>query len=217
MQLDYADYETLYQGKTINGPIPFGGIPWDIAAPQPSITGLDFRGDVLDVGCGLGDNAAFVAAQGLPVTAVDSSPTGIDLARKRFPDSGIRFSVTDAITLPGPTEAFDTVLSCALLHCLAPADRIPHLHAVHRATRPGGVMHLIVFSDRVIDGLASPMSMSEKDVRNPLSATGWTIEELGESTLVADGATMAPLFDQQGLPHRDRPEMACWVVRATRT
>jgi SAM-dependent methyltransferase len=216
MELQYTDYETLYQGKTIDGPIPLRGVPWDIAEPQPAITGLTYRGEVLDVGCGLGDNAAFVAAQGLAVTAVDGSPTAIAHAQQRFPDSGVRFAVADAIELPGFTARFDTVLSCALLHCLRPDDRIAHLEALRRATRPDAVLHLVTFSDRELDGLRSPMALSEEDVRKPLAASGWRVEDLTESALLGAGETMTPLFDTQGQPPRRRPRLASWTVRAVR-
>ncbi|MBB5895535.1 class I SAM-dependent methyltransferase [Kutzneria kofuensis] len=210
------DFEAFYQGEPLAPGLRHNGIPWDIAQPQPAIAGLDFRGDVLDVGCGLGDNAAFVAGQGLRVTAVDSSPTAIAEARQRFPDSGVRFAVADATDLAGYAASFDTVLSCALFHCLDDTDRIRHLHALRRATRPGAVLHLLTFSDQVVDGLPSPFPQSEQDVRKPLSDNGWTITDFGEATLIANGLTMVAYFDAVGRPPRERPALPCWVVRAVK-
>lgn len=40
-------------------------------------------GRALDLACGLGQNALFLAAQGWDVTAVDSSPVAIDILRER--------------------------------------------------------------------------------------------------------------------------------------
>src|SRR4051794_11777185 len=188
------DFEAFYQGEPLAPGLSHNGIPWDIGRPQPVLADLDFQGDVLDVGCGLGDNAVFVAGRGRPVTAVDSSPTVITEAGKRFPDSGVRFAVADATDLAGYAASFDTVLSCALFHCLASTDRIRHLHALRRATRPGAVLHLLTFSDQVRDGLPAPFPQSEQDVRKPLSGNGWTITDFGEDTLVANGATMVAFF-----------------------
>ena len=67
-----------------------------------------------------------------------------------------------------------------------------------------------------LDGLPSPFPLSEQDVRKPLSDNGWIITDFGEATLVAAGATMGALFDAVGVPPRDRAELACWRVRASR-
>jgi SAM-dependent methyltransferase len=211
------DFDAFYRGAPLAAGLTHNGIPWDIGQPQPAITGLDYRGDVLDVGCGLGDNAAFLADRGCAVTAVDSSPTAIAEASNRFPDKGIRFAVADATELAGYAASFDTVLSCALFHCLDTIDRIRHLNALLRATRPGAVLHLITFSDRVLDGLPAPFPLSEPDVRKPLDANGWTVTDFGETTLLADGRTMRALFDAVGAQPRERVELACWIVRAVRT
>jgi len=210
------DFDAFYRGAPLAAGLKHNGIPWDIGRPQPAIADLDYRGDVLDVGCGLGDNAAFLASRGLNVTAVDSSPAAITQARQRFPDSGVQFAVADAADLGEFPASFDTVLSCALFHCLDQTDRIRHLKALHRATRRDAVLHLITFSDRLLDGLPSPFPQSAQDVRNPLSDNGWIITECTETTLVAVGATMVALFEAAGVPPREQAELACWRVRATR-
>jgi hypothetical protein len=61
MDVQDVDFEQLYQGGT-----PMGRkMPWDIGAPQPAVVALadagEFTGEVLDIGCGLGDNSAFLA------------------------------------------------------------------------------------------------------------------------------------------------------------
>ena len=58
-----------------------GTPPWDIGRPQPAIAALAeagrFVGSVLDVGCGTGETALWLAARGLTAWGVDASSTAI--------------------------------------------------------------------------------------------------------------------------------------------
>jgi SAM-dependent methyltransferase len=62
-----------------------GSPPWDIGAPQPEIVRLAAEGrivgDVLDLGCGTGENALHLASLGHRVVGLDGSPTAIEAAR----------------------------------------------------------------------------------------------------------------------------------------
>ena len=90
------DFETTYQGEPP---------PWDTGAPQPEVIRLldegAFRGAVLDVGCGTGENALLLAARGLPVTGVDGAPTAIARAREKAAARGLEvpFLVADKIDI----------------------------------------------------------------------------------------------------------------------
>jgi SAM-dependent methyltransferase len=73
---------------------------WDIPAAGP---GAEVLGDVtglrvLDLGSGLGRHAAFLAALGARVTAVDSSPTQYQRAVARYAGTpGLRLLCADAV------------------------------------------------------------------------------------------------------------------------
>src|SRR5262245_30179042 len=120
------EFEALYAGR-----MAFGGvepsekvIPWDIGEPQQAVVALaragGFAGKVLDVGCGLGENAIMLAGQGYEVTGVDGSPSAIEQAGQRATAHGVqvRFLVADATELHGVETGFDTVLDSGLYHCL---------------------------------------------------------------------------------------------------
>ena len=115
----------MYRGEpTFEGGPTTTTVPWDIRQAQPRLMELEalggISGEVLDIGCGLGDNAIYLASRGHSVTGLDGSPTAIEHARNRAAQAGISvtFSVADATQLTGYDGRFDTVVDSALYHCL---------------------------------------------------------------------------------------------------
>jgi len=108
--------------------------------------------DVLEVGCGRGGGAAYVARALGPrrVVAVDLSPRAIALCRDRFRQSHLAFEVGDAEQLPFADGAFDAVLNVESSHCYGRFDRF--LGEVRRVLRPGG--HFLYADFRPEDEIA---------------------------------------------------------------
>src|SRR6201999_2582451 len=127
--------------------------PWDNKAPSESViawqTGGWVHGDVLDIGCGFGDNAIYLAKNGHMVTGLDISPTALITAERRAKDAGVevKFAVTDSTKLEGYTDAFDTIVDSGMFHCLADDGKLQYAAAAHRATRSGATLLLSCFSD----------------------------------------------------------------------
>jgi SAM-dependent methyltransferase len=98
-------------------------------------------GSALDLACGPGRNALYLAKLGWFVSAVDGSQVAIDLllARARERKLAIDANVADleAGGVGMPVEAFDLVLACYYLQ----RSLIP---LIKRALRPGGLLILIV-------------------------------------------------------------------------
>lgn len=95
-------------------------------------------GRVLDLGCGPGHAAAWMAARGLEVDALDASPEMAALARDRF-GIEVRVAGFDAVTAKARYDGIWA--SFSLLH--APKADFPrHLAALNRALKPGGLLHL---------------------------------------------------------------------------
>jgi len=140
---------------------------------------------VLDIGCGLGDNAIYLASHGHSVTGLDGTPAAIEKARRRAAAAGVTvtFDVADATKLTGYEGRFDTVVDSALYHCLDEDGQQAYVAALYRATRPGARLHLSCFSDGNVNGVIAPMGhVPESNIRDTLTANGWRIDFLGPTT-----------------------------------
>src|SRR6476659_2383558 len=170
----HIDFDALYRGESPGeGMPPMTTPPWDTKAPSESVIGWQtggwVHGDVLDVGCGLGDNAVYLAKNGHTVTGLDISATALITAERRAKDAGVdvTFAVADSTKLDGYTDAFDTVIDSGLFHSLDDDGRRRYVAAAHRATRPGATLLLSCFSDANLVGQEWPRpAVSEDTLRD---------------------------------------------------
>jgi SAM-dependent methyltransferase len=180
------DFDQLYRsGSTqigTDGPV-MDVIPWRLDGPQPIIVELadsdQIVGPVLECGCGLGDNALFLAERGYPITAIDASPTVIaqDAAKAQARGLAVDFRVADATVLDDVPSGFNTVVDSAMMHCLTDEQRRDYLAAVHRVTEPGARLHILCFTDAVNGSLPMPGHTDEASLRRDLGER-WQVERM---------------------------------------
>ncbi len=95
-------------------------------------------GAALDVGCGEGRNAVWLAEQGWRVTGVDFSEVGLDKARRLAEDRGVGVEwVAADLRSYRPAESSYDLVVVLYLHLLADERRAIHA-ALAAALRPGG-------------------------------------------------------------------------------
>ena len=115
---------------------------WHLSTPSPElVSALDDGwlappGRVLDVGCGLGTEAAYLASNGFEVVGVDLSDVALLRARRLHP--GVSFRNADVRALPFEDASFDAVIDRGMLHYLPPAERTTYGLEVDRVLRSGG-------------------------------------------------------------------------------
>jgi SAM-dependent methyltransferase len=104
-------------------------------------------GRALDLACGEGRSAVWLAERGWDVTGVDFADVGLDKARGLAAARGVdpTWVQADLLEYDPPREAFDLV---AILYLQLPADeRARVLRAAAAAVAPGGTL-LVVAHDR---------------------------------------------------------------------
>ena len=108
-------------------------------------------GDALDLGCGEGADAVWLAARGWRVTGVDISAVALGRAAEAAEAAGVAGRVTlqqvDALTFHPAPASFDLVTS-HFIH-LPPELRVPLNARLAAAVRPGG--SLLVVGHHVSD------------------------------------------------------------------
>lgn len=168
-------------------------IPWADLAPHPllaawlataspPVTGA--RG--LDIGCGLGDNAAAMAAEGWRTTAFDLSPRAIRWAQSRFAD--VAFLAADLFDPPAEwTGAFDLTHECYTLQALPDAPRAQAIAQIARFVAPAGRLVLIARARNTSGPAAGPPWPLTRDEVMSVAVHGLTVEAVEQLPDPTDG------------------------------
>jgi SAM-dependent methyltransferase len=114
-------------------------------------------GRALDLACGEGRNAIWLAERGWQVTAVDFSAAGVAKGRQRNAD--VDFQVADVLEFDAGEEQYDLVI---VFYLQLPAEELERvLRKAARALAPGGTFLLVGHDLRnLTDGHGGPKDAS---------------------------------------------------------
>jgi SAM-dependent methyltransferase len=121
-------------------------LPWDSGIPAPELeeyfaTLSQTPARVLEIGCGTGTNAIWMAKKGCDVVATDLSPAAIGAALEKQGDSGtkVNFQVSDIIEKsPVPPSSVDFVFDRGVFHVMPPDMRRVFIDRVAEALDENG-------------------------------------------------------------------------------
>ena len=154
--------------------------PWDIGRPQAAFVAAAGRigPRVLDIGCGTGDLAIWLAGQGRTVTGADFLAQPIERAREKAAAAGVEptFLQLDALAVGELPERFDAVTDCGLFHSLDDAGRVAYVAALRKLLEPGARAFILCFSTAE-PGEHGPRRISEAEILSAF-ADGWEIESI---------------------------------------
>ncbi len=184
-------WESAYTQRA-QGHVPC--LQWESHRPVRALVELfdrpGFRAPrVLELGCGNGVNAVFMAERGAHVTAVDLSPTAIGMARERARTAGVDVDLVegDIFDLDPPSEPYDLVFDRGMFHHVQVFHYEDYQRVVADRLVPGGSLHLICHhvSTRptlLLDGLCGSVGKLLGFLSGALVETGagFTADELRE-------------------------------------
>jgi SAM-dependent methyltransferase len=139
---------------------------------------------VLELGCGVGGDAARLAGEGYTVTAVDVSGEAIAAARARY-GAVADFRVADVSEpLPYADAAFDAVMSNLALHMFPDAVTRAVFAEIGRVVRPGGLFlfHVNALEDRPLRARALPVA-AEPEADFVVEQSGQTVHFFSDGYL----------------------------------
>lgn len=120
-----------------------GTPPW-VGGPRPELvdlvtSGVLPPGRAIDLGCGVGDNAVFLAQHGFTVTGIDYAPAAIERARARARDAGVdvTLAVDDLTRLRQVHGPFDLLVDYGTFDDLNSRDRDAYVREVSALAAPG--------------------------------------------------------------------------------
>jgi SAM-dependent methyltransferase len=167
VEMPAREFDDQYQAKPI----------WDIGRPQKAYVDLFTfappQSPVLDIGCGSGDLAIFVAGLGCDVLGVDFAPSAIAQAnaKARTANSKATFIVHDIFSQPGLDRSFKTILDCCFFHTLTDSSRTKYAQCLRSLLEPSGIIYMLCHADQVAIG---QRAVTRQTLERAF-AVGWTI------------------------------------------
>jgi SAM-dependent methyltransferase len=162
--------------------------PWDVGGPQPAMSALlaDYppTDPILDIGCGFGDLAIYLAQLGHRVVGIDFIEAAIAHARQKarsLPAETARrldFQVADALHPSLLRRPFASVVDSGFFHLFDPdqCDRL--IDELAQTLPPSGRYYLLAFAVEFSIPNA-PRQVSAEELRARFtSEQGWNILEI---------------------------------------
>jgi SAM-dependent methyltransferase len=148
-------------------------LPWDTGMPDPTL--VEFLeshavapGRALEVGCGTGTNAIYLAQRGFEVVGIDISPLAVDKAREKA-QGQCRFETVDFMSDTPPGGPFHFVFDRGCFHTFdEDHDRARFAHNVAAGLVDSGTWLSLIGSTEGPPRDVGPPRRSAREVMNAI-------------------------------------------------
>lgn len=135
---------------------PLKHIPWIFKTPPDILVELINRGKInpcktIELGCGTGINAIYLASKRFIVTGIDISPAAITIAKRNADEKKVEcnFIVADVLSdLNEIDRNYDFAYDWELLHHIFPEYRQNYIKNVYNLLNQGGTYLSVSFSEK---------------------------------------------------------------------
>ncbi len=160
-------WEKIYLGEREEIPWDVGNSSKELSESVESITPCF----ALDVGCGTGTEAIYLAKRGFKVSAVDISETAIQIAKDKAKKENVNidFKVGSVLNIPFDSNVFGFVNDRGCFHAIEPKDREKFTSEINRVLKSGGLYLMLCFSNKEPENDKGPYRFSEMEIRNIFS------------------------------------------------
>jgi SAM-dependent methyltransferase len=152
-----------------------GDTPWDTGEPSSELQRVIAEEHIrpcrtVELGCGSGTNAVWLAQQGFQVTAVDLSPLAIRRAEARAAAEGatVRFVCADVLHLPDLGD-FDFFFDRGCYHVVRRVDVQSYQRTLSQISHPG-TLGLVLAGNAREPHEPGPPVVDEREIREELGA-----------------------------------------------
>ena len=133
----------------------------------------------LDIACGEGRNAVWLAEQGCDVVAIDISPLALEKARRLATERGVRvaFELADVRQWDWKPDAFDAVVS-VFIQFAAPRERARVFEGMQRTLRAGGWLVIQGYTPKQLEYKTGGPPQAEHMYTEPMLRTAFATMDL---------------------------------------
>ena len=178
-----------------------GELPWDSGESDPNLvelvqSGAVTKGRVLEIGCGTGTNALWLASQGFEILALDLAPLAVERARAKAaaaPKAAAErctFEVRDFLSGELPQGSFQLVFDRGCFHVFDDTkDQQTFAARVAKVLASGGHWLSLIGST---EGPAREMGPPRRSARDVVQALEPAVELVQLRAMEFDGPPGAP-------------------------
>jgi SAM-dependent methyltransferase len=170
LKREKRDWEEIYSKYNLTE------IPWHSDEPDQEIIDLIKNKEikpslVLDVGCGAGTDAIYLASKGCKVTAIDVSHEAIRIARERAEKAKVKvnFIADNFLEFKFYNKKFDFINDRGCFHHINPLDREKFAMKINDVLESNGYYYLRCWSDKEEESDRGPYRISKDEIKNTFS------------------------------------------------